>query len=153
MHVCWFFDWVHGSWIYSTCGSRSVGPHNIIVGCSKSWAMRLIFRLNSQHPTIILSNIMVLPIEYGVDNKSSIFQACVSMIFVFGSSPNHTPIKYRYPLRKMTKSHLQTYVREEPAVSYRWSGWVWKITGWSWRLSGELPNILKESIEEHTSNE
>ena len=26
------------------------------------------------------------------------------------------------------------YDRGEPAVSYRWSGWVWEITGWSWRL-------------------
>ena len=24
-----------------------------------------------------------------------------------------------------------TYVREEPAVSCRWTGWVWAITGWS----------------------
>ncbi len=22
----------------------------------------------------------------------------------------------------------------EPAVSCRWTGWVWEITGWSWRL-------------------
>ena len=24
--------------------------------------------------------------------------------------------------------------RREPAVSYRWTGWVWEITGWSWGL-------------------
>ena len=24
--------------------------------------------------------------------------------------------------------------RGEPAVSYKWTGWVWEITGWSWRL-------------------
>ena len=28
----------------------------------------------------------------------------------------------------------QTYVREEPTVSYKWTGWVWGITSWSWRL-------------------
>ena len=22
----------------------------------------------------------------------------------------------------------------EPAVSYKWTGWVWEITGWCWRL-------------------
>ena len=29
---------------------------------------------------------------------------------------------------------LRTTAREEPAVSYRWTGRVWEITGWSSRL-------------------
>ena len=42
--------------------------------------------------------------------------------------------------------------RGEPAVSYRWIGWVWEITGWSSRLQENHPIILEESVE-HTSNE
>jgi hypothetical protein len=40
-----------------------------------------------------------------------------------------------YPIKWITQNRkMATYAREEPAVSYRWAGWVWEITGWSWRL-------------------
>ena len=29
---------------------------------------------------------------------------------------------------------LQAYDRGEPAISYKWTGWVWEITGWSSKL-------------------
>ena len=48
---------------------------------------------------------------------------------------------------------LPTTARGDPAVSYRWTGWVWGISGWSSRLSGELVIILEESVEYYTSNE
>jgi hypothetical protein len=32
------------------------------------------------------------------------------------------------------KETYMIYDREEPAVSYRWTGWVWEITGWRSRL-------------------
>ena len=34
----------------------------------------------------------------------------------------------------MRKNFLGTYDQGEPAVNYRWTGWVWEITGWSSRL-------------------
>ena len=37
----------------SVCNSCSMGSQNIVVKCSKSCAERHIFKLNSQHPTII----------------------------------------------------------------------------------------------------
>ena len=40
----------------------------------------------------------------------------------------------------------------EPAVSYRWTGWVWEITRLKLETSGELPIILEESIQEYISN-
>ena len=30
--------------------------------------------------------------------------------------------------------YVRIYVREEPAVSYRWTGWIWELTSWSLRL-------------------
>ena len=39
---------------------------------------------------------------------------------------------------------LRSYVWEEPAVSYRWTGWVWEI---KLETLGEFPIILEESIE------
>ena len=41
--------------------------------------------------------------------------------------------------------------REEPAVSYKWTNWVWDTTGWSSKFQETLPVILDESIK-HTSN-
>ena len=37
------------------------------------------------------------------------------------------------PLDCVLKEHTSND-RGEPAVSYKWTGWVWGITGWSWRL-------------------
>ena len=54
-------------------------------------------------------------------------------------------IPHNYPLRQFLIIVISTPL-EEPAVSYRWTGWVWKITGWSSRLQRE------ESIE-YTSHE
>ena len=33
--------------------------------------------------------------------------------------------------RRLIKAHFLSYDWGEPAVSYRWTGWVWEITGWS----------------------
>ena len=33
--------------------------------------------------------------------------------------------------------HYEIYDWGEPAVSYKWTGWVWEITGWSSRLLQE----------------
>ena len=45
---------------------------------------------------------------------------------------NYTVI-YLYTLGSFKESAAseRTTAREEPAVSYRWTGWVWGITGWS----------------------
>ena len=40
-----------------------------------------------------------------------------------------------------------THVWEEPAVSYRWTDWVWEINRWKLETSGELQIILEEYIE------
>ena len=34
----------------------------------------------------------------------------------------------------VSRGGFRTYVREEPAVSYKWTGWVRAITGWGLRL-------------------
>ena len=47
-----------------------------------------------------------------------------------------TVLKISVSLQK-SQSMLTTYDRGEPAVSYRWIGWVWGITGWSSRLLQE----------------
>ena len=36
-----------------------------------------------------------------------------------------------------------SYVWEEPAVSCRWTGWVWWITRWSWRIQ-EITRMLED---------
>ena len=43
--------------------------------------------------------------------------------------------------------YLPVYDPGEPAVSYRWTGWVWKITGWSSRLQENYLLHLEEYIE------
>ena len=50
---------------------------------------------------------------------------------------------------------IQIYDQGEPAVSYKWAGWVWEITGWSSRLLENYdhvkgiyriyPNSIKEN--------
>ena len=47
----------------------------------------------------------------------------------------------------ITYTYVWNKAQGEPAVSYRWTNWVWKIT------SRELPIILKESLKEYTSIE
>ena len=42
---------------------------------------------------------------------------------------------------------LITHDRGEPAVSYRWTGWVWEITGWKFKTSGKSPVVLEEFME------
>jgi hypothetical protein len=44
---------------------------------------------------------------------------------------------------KLTATHtyLQGYDRGEPAVSYRWTGWVWELTGWSSRLQENYQSL------------
>ena len=50
-------------------------------------------------------------------------------------SPGRNTLSHEeYKVDGKFKSRPHTYDREEPAVSYRWMGWVWEITGWSWRL-------------------
>ena len=39
----------------------------------------------------------------------------------------------------------QTYVREEPAVSCRWTGWIWETTGWSSGLQ-EIYQSFKRNL-------
>ena len=49
---------------------------------------------------------------------------------------SHLPLCFT-PKQKKTRSHpphVLSYDQGEPAVSYRWTGWVWEITGWSSRL-------------------
>ena len=40
-----------------------------------------------------------------------------------------------------------TYDRREPAVSYKWTGWVWEIHRWKSKIARKLPTILEEFIE------
>ena len=47
---------------------------------------------------------------------------------------------------------LHSTAREEPAVSYKWTGWVWETTGWVQDFK-IFTDHLEESIEEYTSNE
>ena len=52
--------------------------------------------------------------------------------------------------------------RGEPAVSYKWTGWVWEMTDWSSRLQenyrsfernlGNMPNLIKEIWRMSTCN-
>ena len=42
---------------------------------------------------------------------------------------------------------LATYDRGEPAVSYKFTGWVWEINWLKFKTAGKLPIILEESIE------
>ena len=65
--------------------------------------------------------------------------------------PSHPP--WQCPGRFWSKScrnpsvtllgPLHTYVREEPVVSHRWSGWVCERTGWSWRLQENYRSFKK----------
>ena len=36
-----------------------------------------------------------------------------------------------------------SYVRGEPAVSYRWTGWVWEMTGWCSRLQEDYRSLCR----------
>ena len=42
----------------------------------------------------------------------------------------------------------KTYDRGEPAVSYRWTGWVWEITSWSSRV----PSRVQENYQSFWRN-
>ena len=48
------------------------------------------------------------------------------------------PVKANYNhnifLHEICYNTLHSYDRGEPAVGYRWAGWVWEIAGWSSRL-------------------
>jgi hypothetical protein len=35
----------------------------------------------------------------------------------------------------------------EPAATYKWTSWVWKLTSWSFKASTILPIDLKDSME------
>ena len=49
---------------------------------------------------------------------------------------------------RLSSSSSSSYDGGEPAVSYKWTGWVWGITGWSSsRLQGKLPIISEDSVE------
>ena len=37
--------------------------------------------------------------------------------------------------------------RGEPAVSYKWTVWIWEITGSKFKIAGKLPIIVEECIE------
>ena len=52
----------------------------------------------------------------------------------------------------MVMASLHFTAREEPAVSYKWTGWVWETTGWVQDFK-IFTDHLEESIEEYTSNE
>ena len=41
---------------------------------------------------------------------------------------------YTWSGRGREAPRVPTYDRGEPTVTYKWTGWVWKITGWSSRL-------------------
>ena len=50
--------------------------------------------------------------------------------------------------RQAAGASWQLQVQGEPAVSYKWTGWVSEITGWSCsRLQEKLPILLEEFIE------
>ena len=59
----------------------------------------------------------------------------LSLLRSFASS-SHSFEMTNDPNLASSKVHRgrRPYDREEPAVSYRWTGWVWKIIGWSSRL-------------------
>ena len=69
---------------------------------------------------------------------------CVSFVYMYITDADRFT-KLSGALKASTNI-AATYVREEPAVTCRWTGWVWEITGW------RVTDHLEESME-YTSNE
>jgi hypothetical protein len=52
-------------------------------------------------------------------------------------SPGHELIAYLLIATILSRA----MIGGEPAVSYRWTGWIWEITGWSSRLQENYPSF------------
>ena len=69
------------TWQYSTVNSRSIGPQNATVRCSKS-AWRLWFRPTSQHPTVVFWGPMTLSNVMGLQNLHAIVMYHLCTLFI-----------------------------------------------------------------------
>ena len=130
-----------------TLGSPPVMHKNLLDHCVWGWGQgsgrtgsslqknrlslrnnRLKFETSGEIPIILEESIEYASIEWKQNRK---MWTCNRLdLQTLGSQPVIMPKKLLGHWPRLN----QNYDRGEPAVSYKWTGWVWEITGWSSRL-------------------
>ena len=67
------------------------------------------------------------------DRRYKVFFLCLSVLEEVVASGSLHCVGEKLSRAFCCKFLLLCTHRREPAVSYKWTSWVWEITGWSWR--------------------
>ena len=114
----------HGSWL--VCEPEVLKLLSQLVAC---WNREFPYSFHEQS-TLSVNNNQLTPWLPSLTSYS--LAGPVKVVIILNTKKLSGAVK---SAREYTSEHLCIpYVREEPAVSCRWTGWVCKITGWSWRL-------------------
>ena len=140
-NTVWGCKMAIGKWkVYEMCKSRqpwgwldeaqmeTTSPRNFDGSCLRKILLH-VHQISLYQGLFHLNSFLLL-------NYAQLFHLLVCYISygsgVQDSQSGLVPITVRWKLH--SNCPTVSHDRREPAVSYRWTSWVWEITGWSWRL-------------------